>query len=161
MDPRLTKAGLKVALAADHAGFELKEALRRELEGTSHEIVDLGAHSYDPRDDYPDFAERVAREFAASRIDRAVVVCGSGVGVCVALNKFAGIRAAICHDGYSARQGVEHDSMNVLCLGSRIVGVELAKVLVHLFLDAEFTGEDRHVRRLEKVVAIERRHVKG
>lgn len=161
MEPHFTRAGLKVALAADHAGFELKEALRRELEGTSHEIVDLGAHAYDPADDYPDFAERVGLEFVASRIDRAVVVCGSGVGVCVALNKFPGVRAAICHDGYSARQGVEHDSMNVLCLGSRIVGEELAKMLVQHFLEAEFSGEDRHVRRLEKVVAIERRHVKG
>lgn len=161
MEPVVTKVGLRVALAADHAGFELKEEIRRELEGGPHTVLDLGAHAYDPRDDYPDFAERVGHEFASTRIDRAVVVCGSGVGVCVALNKFPGVRAAICHDSYSACQGVEHDNMNVLCLGSRIVGNELAKALVRTFLGAVFTGEERHVRRLEKVVAIERRHVRG
>lgn len=121
------------------------------------EPTDLGAHRLDPADDYPDFAELVARHIAEGKSERGVVICGSGVGVSVALNKFPGVRAAVCHDAYSARQGVEHDDMNVLCLGSRVIGVELALDLVRTFLEARFTDEERHRRRLRKVLEIERR----
>ncbi len=148
-----------VALAADHAGLELKERIREELGRLGIQTLDLGAHSLDPADDYPDYAERVGERISQRLCDRAIVVCGSGVGVGVALNKFPGVRAAVCHDAYSARQGVEHDDMNVLCLGSRVVGVELALDIVRVFLRARFTGEERHRRRLEKVLAIEKRHL--
>ena len=153
------KPGWKIAVAADHAGFELKCLIYDYLGKSGLVVVDLGAHYEDPSDDYPDFAQRVAESFGSSGWDRAIVICGSGVGVCVALNKFPGIRAAICHDAYSAHQGVEHDHMNVLCLGSRIIGVELARTLVCAFLSATFTGEERHLRRLAKVTAIEKRFI--
>lgn len=149
----------RVALAADHAGFELKERIREELRRLGIEPADLGAHRFEPADDYPDFAELVGRHVAEGKSDKAVVVCGSGVGVSVALNKFPGVRAAVCHDPYSARQGVEHDDMNVLCLGSRVIGVELALDLVRTFLQARFTDEERHRRRLRKVLEIERRNL--
>jgi len=154
-------APLRLAVAADHAGYELKQLIYKDLRDSGFPALDLGAHVPGLPDDYPDFAELVAKTMTSNRVDRAIVICGSGVGVCVALNKFPGIRAGICHDTYSARQGVEHDDMNVLCLGSRIVGVELAKLIVRAFLSSCFTGEERHVRRLAKILAIERRFVKS
>ena len=147
---------LRVALGADHGGFQLKAELVPWLAGQGYVVEDLGAHTLDPTDDYPDFAEVVARAAVSGTADRGVLVCGSGVGACVAANKVPGVRACLCHDTYSAHQGVEHDDINVLCLGARVVGVELARELVTAFLEARFTGEDRHKRRLEKTLAIER-----
>jgi ribose 5-phosphate isomerase B len=159
--PATEETRVRVAFASDHAGFELKCLLQKGLEEKGLDLLDVGAYTYDAADDYPDFAERIAEAFRREGIRRAVVVCGSGVGVCVALNKFPGIRAAVCHDTYSARQGVEHDDMNVLCLGSRIVGAELARSLVESFLAAQFSGDERHVRRLKKVLSIEKRNLRG
>ena len=146
---------MKVAFGADHGGYALKQELIARLRGR-HEIQDMGAHSLVPEDDYVDFALPVARAVSSGAAERGVVICGSGVGACVAANKVTGVRAGICHDTYSAHQGVEHDDMNVLCLGDRIVGVELAAELVDAFLDARFSGEPRHRRRLDKVFEIER-----
>jgi ribose 5-phosphate isomerase B len=143
-----------VAVAFDHRGVALREAIIEALEG--HEVIDLGTHSADVRVDYPDKAQQVGDEIVAGRAERGVLVCGSGVGAAVAACKLAGIRAAICHDLYSAHQGVEHDDMNVLCLGSEIVGPSVARELVTVFLDARFDGGDRYVARLEKVAAMER-----
>ena len=148
---------VRVALGADHGGFQLKIDLETWLRAEGYEALDLGAHSLDPDDDYPDFAEAVARSVISGQTSRGILICGSGVGACVAANKVPGVRACLCHDIYSAHQGVEHDDMNVLCLGARVVGIELAKELVIAFLNARFTGEERHRRRLEKVVAIEHR----
>jgi len=145
---------LHVAIAADHGGFELKQELVRRLAG-SLDIVDMGADEFDSHDDYPDYVERVGRAIAAGEVDRGIIICGSGVGACVAANKMAGVRASVCHDTYSAHQGVEHDDLNVLCLGARVVGVEVATELAVAFLMARFSGEERHVRRLEKVAALE------
>ncbi len=150
-----------IALAADHGGFPLKVELAPWLQSQGYEISDLGAHSLDPDDDYPDFAEAAAREVVSGRAERGIVICGSGVGASVAANKVPGIRACLCHDVYSAHQGVEHDAMNVLCLGARVVGIELAKDLVAAFLNARFTGEERHRRRLNKVAAIEKHALQG
>ena len=124
-------------------------------------MLDLGAHTFDPDDDYPDFALAVAQAVALGQAQRGILVCGSGVGACIAANKVPGIRACLCHDTYSARQGVEHDDMNILCLGARIVGPELAEELVEAFLKAKFSGEARHRRRLEKVLAIEQQAMKS
>lgn len=146
---------MKIAIASDHGGYELKNELKPIIQALGHEVSDLGAHGYEAADDYPDFARYLSQAIQHRHAERGVLICGSGVGACVAANKHKGVRAAICHDAYSARQGVEHDDMNVLCLGARIIGIELAKVLVHEFLDARFTGEDRHSRRLAKVLAIE------
>ncbi len=146
---------MKVAIGSDHGGFPLKTELAGVLERDGHEIVDLGAHEYDATDDYPDFAFAVARAVTAGEAERGIVVCGSGVGASVAANKVRGIRAALCHDSYSAHQGVEHDDLNVLCLGARIIGGSLATELVRAFLNAEFSGEERHQRRLNKVLAVE------
>ena len=145
---------MKVALATDHGGFVLKEEVRREIEAAGHEVVDCGAFS-DESTDYPDWARAGAEAVAEGRADRAILLCGSGVGVTVAANKVRGVRACLCHDSYSARQGVEHDDMNALCLGARIIGSELAGELVRNFLGAEFSGVDRHCRRLQKVLEIE------
>jgi RpiB/LacA/LacB family sugar-phosphate isomerase len=150
-----------IAIASDHAGFELKNELRPFVENLGHQVLDLGAYSEQPGDDYPDFAEAVGMAVRDHRADRGVLVCGSGVGVSVAASKIPGIRAAVCHDSYSAHQGVEHDDMNVLVMGSRIIAVELAKELVNRFLNARFSGEERHVRRLGKVKAIETRFCSG
>ena len=147
----------RVALGADHAGFSLKAELLLWLQGRGHEVQDVGAHTLDPADDYPDFADAVAQAVASGRAQRGILVCGSGVGASVAANKVPGVRAAMCHDTYSAHQGVEHDDMNVLCLGARVVGVELATELAAAFLGAEFTGEERHRRRLAKLLAMEDR----
>ena len=146
---------MKVAFGADHGGYALKQELIARLIGR-HEIQDMGAHSLVPEDDYVDFALPVARAVSSGAAERGVVICGSGVGACVVANKVTGVRAGICHDTYSAHQGVEHDDMNVLCLGARVVGVEVAAELVDAFLDARFSGEPRHQRRLDKLFEIER-----
>jgi ribose 5-phosphate isomerase B len=148
---------MRLAIAADHAGFLLKGEVRGYLERLGHEVIDLGAFNAEPSD-YPDFAEAVGRALQAGRAERGILICGSGVGVCVAANKMFGIRACMCHDHYSAHQGVEHDNMNVLVLGARIIGSELAYDLVAAFLNARFQSqEERFVRRLNKVKAIEAR----
>lgn len=146
---------MRVALGADHAGYALKDALGEELRSTGHEVLDLGTHSSTDPVDYPDFAAAVARAVVERRADRGLLVCGSGVGASIAANKIRGARAGLCHDCYSARQGVEHDDMNVLVLGSRVVGPALASDLLRSFLSATFSGEERHVRRLAKVAALE------
>ena len=146
---------MRVAVGADHAGFHLKEQLAELLKEQGHEVFDVGAREHDPADDFPDFALALAQRVAAGDSDRGIMICGSGVGASVAANKTVGIRAAVCHDSYSAHQGVEHDDMNVLCIGARIVGLEVAKELVANFLAAEFSGEERHWRRLRKVNAME------
>ncbi len=145
---------MRVVLAADHAGFRLKEQLFEFLNTTENELIDLGTND-ETSVDYPDFAEKLGAAIIHGEATRGVLICGSGVGASVAANKIKGIRAGLCHDTYSAHQGVEHDAMNVLVLGSRVIGVELAKELVKAFLAAEFTAEERHNRRLEKVGALE------
>ncbi len=146
---------MRVTIGSDHAGFALKEALAAYLREEGHQVVDVGAHSLEPVD-YPDSAAAVARSVLSGESERGILLCGSGVGASVAANKIPGIRAGVCHDTYSAHQGVEHDDMNVLVLGARIVGPELARELVRSFLGARFTGEERHVRRLRKIAALER-----
>jgi len=149
---------MRIAIGADHGGFALKTELAAWLIKAGHEVLDVGADSYDATDDYTDFAQRVAEAVASKQAARGVIVCGSGVGACIAANKFKGVRAALCHDTYSAHQGVEHDDMNVLCLGARVIGVELAREVLAAFVNAKFSGEERFVRRLNKVLAIEREH---
>ncbi|MEE9120850.1 MAG: ribose 5-phosphate isomerase B [Syntrophobacteria bacterium] len=145
---------MRVALAADHAGFELKEKIAGYLEGKGFDVMDLGTHDEKPVD-YPDWARTLGEVLQSGKAERGILICGSGVGACVAANKMSTIRAGLCHDTYSAHQGVEHDDINVLCLGARVIGEELAKELVSAFLSARFTGEERHVRRLAKVRAME------
>ncbi len=147
---------MRIAVGCDHAGFPLKAAVLAELEALGHEAVDLGVHSEEPVD-YPDIAEAVARTVASGDASRAVILCGSGVGACVAANKVKGVRAGTCHDTFSAHQGVEDDDMNVLCLGARIVGSSLAREIVRAFAGAVFSTEPRFRRRLDKVIAIEDR----
>ena len=147
---------MKISLAADHNGFDLKKEISDQLENDGHEVIDVGPHSHDPLDDYPDYAKKLADSVSRGESIRGIMICGSGVGASVASNKVKGIRAAVCHDIYSAHQGVEHDDMNVLCLGSRIVGSEVARELVRAFITAEFTGEERHQRRLDKVLDMEK-----
>lgn len=144
---------MKIAIACDHAGVALKKFVLPLIRKT-HSVVDLGTHTTKPVD-YPDYALKVAREIQSNRVERAVLICGSGVGASVAANKFRGIRAALAHDSYSARQGVEHDNANVLCLGARVVGTELAADLIQIFLKARFSGEARHRRRLAKIAGFE------
>ena len=151
---------MKIAFAADHAGFELKNRLRDYLQGKEVEVLDLGAFSAEASD-YPDFARTLGEAVRAGQAERGILICGSGVGACVAANKVKGIRAGLCHDSYSARQGVEHDDINVLVFGSRVVGEALARDLVDHFLAARFTAEERHQRRLGKVQAIEREECGG
>ena len=147
---------MKVTIGADHGGFHLKNKLAAYLHARGYEVMDVGASEENPVDDYPDFARAVAGAIRDGAAEKGIIVCGSGVGASVAASKFPGVRAAVCHDSYSAHQGVEHDDMNVLCLGERVVGEELAKEIVGLFLRAVFSGEARHVRRLEKIGEIER-----
>jgi ribose 5-phosphate isomerase B len=147
---------MRIVLGSDHAGFALKGKMGDVVRALGHDVLDVGAFNENPSD-YPDFAELVAHAIAEGKSDRGVLVCGSGVGVSVAANKIYGIRAAVCHDTYSAHQGVEHDDMNILVLGSRIIGEKLAEDLVKSFLSAKFTNEVRHVRRLNKVKALEAR----
>jgi RpiB/LacA/LacB family sugar-phosphate isomerase len=146
-----------VALGTDHAGFALKSTVAAAIGAAGHSVLDCGAVTLEPNDDYPDFAELVAAAVLDGRADRGVLLCGSGVGASVAANKFRGIRSALCHDTFSARQGVEDDAMNVLTLGARIIGPSLATELVGAFLRAEFSGAARHKRRLAKVEGFERR----
>jgi len=147
---------MKVALAADHAGLPLKEEIAKLVSSLGHEVLDLGAHQYDKDDDYPDFARYIGQAIQHGQAERGVLLCGSGVGASIAATKMKGVRAAVCHDAYSAAQGVEHDDMNVLCLGSRIIGPATAEVLVKAFLSANFiTGNSKYQRRLDKVLAIE------
>jgi ribose 5-phosphate isomerase B len=152
---------MKVAVAFDHRGVKLRERILSELEALGREAVDLGTDRPEPAIDYPDKAREVGEAIRTGDAERAVLVCGSGVGASVAASKLPGIRAAVCHDIYSAHQGVEHDDMNVLCLGSEIVGAELAAELVRAFVSAEFDGGERYVRRLEKIEEMERERTYG
>jgi len=150
---------LKLVIASDHAGFLLKEEVRAYLAQAGHQLIDLGAYKPDPLDDYPDFAEKVGLALKRGDAPRGIVICGSGVGVCVAANKIPGIRAGMCHDTYSAHQGVEHDDMNVIVLGARVIGSALAFEVVNAFVGAKFiANEERFVRRFKKVLAIEARY---
>src|SRR5438045_8112546 len=148
---------MKVVIASDHAGFELKKAILNYLKEKKWDISDLGAYDTTPSD-YPDFAVLVGNALREGRAERGILVCGSGVGVSVAANKIPGIRAGLCHDTYSAQQGVDHDDMNILVIGARVVGVELARELVRAFVGARFSGEERHRRRLEKIKTLEARY---
>ena len=147
---------MRVAFAADHAGWPLRSRVMEEVAKRSHVVVDVGSPHMVPGDDYPDAAEAVARAITDGRAERGVLVCGSGVGAAIAANKVTGIRACMCHDSFSARQGVEDDDMNVLCLGARVIGEELAAELIRDFLGANFSGAERHRRRLEKIAGLER-----
>ena len=153
---------MKLVISADHAGFPLKEDVRAYLARQGHEVVDLGAYNGDEPDDYPDFAEKVGDAIRSGVAKRGILICGSGVGVCVAANKIPGIRAGMCHDTYSAHQGVEHDDMNVIVLGARIIGSALAYEVVDAFIKAQFiANEERFTRRFKKVLAIEAKYQCG
>ena len=145
---------MRIVIGADHAGYSFKQELATHLRELGHEVIDVGTNSSDPVD-YPDYAEAVGQAVSGGQAERGVLICGSGVGASVAANKIPGIRAGLCHDTYSAHQGVEHDDTNVLVLGSRVIGFALGHELVDAFLGAKFSGEERHVRRLQKVKAIE------
>lgn len=146
---------MRIAIGADHAGYPLNEKVISALKEAGHDVIDFGTHDGTQPDDYPDYAYKVGRAVQTGEAERGILICGSGVGASVAANKMEGVRACLCHDTYSAHQGVEHDDINILCLGARIIGSELALELVRAFLYAEFTGEERHVRRLAKIAAIE------
>jgi len=148
---------MRVGIATDHGGFDLKNELADYLRHAGHEVVDFGASTLDPGDDYPDFVIPLAQAVAAGKVERGLAVCGSGVGASVCANKIGGVRAALIEDHYSAHQGVEHDDMNILCIGGRVMGFVVARELVDAFLAAKFTQEERHVRRLRKVAALEPR----
>ena len=150
---------MRIAVGCDHAGFPLKAAVVEELKRLGADVIDVGANSTDAVD-YPDYAQAVAEAVAGGKADRGVLLCGSGVGASVAANKVPGVRAAVCHDTFSARQGVEDDDMNVLCLGARVIGQKLALDVIRAWLGATFSGEERHARRLEKVKAIEARYLR-
>jgi RpiB/LacA/LacB family sugar-phosphate isomerase len=145
---------MRIAVGADHRGFELKDTVARRLRASGHELLDAGTHSAEPVD-YPDISLAVGRAVQDGRSERGIIICGSGVGAVIAANKLSGIRAGICHDTYSAHQGVEHDDMNVLCLGSRVIGEDLALEIVEEFVGASFSREERYLRRIEKVRAME------
>ncbi|MCA9507469.1 MAG: ribose 5-phosphate isomerase B [Myxococcales bacterium] len=145
---------MKIAIASDHAGFKLKESIKKDLLKNGYSVFDYGTHSEEPVD-YPDYAYQVAKAISENKVERGIILCGSGVGASIAANKVKGVRAAVCHDSYSAHQGVEHDDMNALVLGARIVGECLAYELVHGFLKAKFISEERFLRRLNKVKALE------
>lgn len=148
---------VKVGIAADHGGLELKGWLIERLSASGYEVKDFGAYSYDPEDDYPDFVIPLSKAVAAGAVQRGIAVCGSGVGACVAANKVKGVRSALVTDIFSAHQGVEDDDMNLMCLGGRVVGHALAWDLVRMFLEARFKGEERFLRRLNKIAGVERR----
>jgi ribose 5-phosphate isomerase B len=150
---------MAIAVAADHGGFHLKTLLVEFLKKLGHEVMDLGTYSDEPVD-YPDYARAVSQQILLKKAERGILICGSGVGACVAANKFPGIRAAICHDTFSAHQGVEDDDLNVLCLGARVVGPALAKDIVRVWISASFSGAERHRRRLAKALEIEREYFK-
>jgi RpiB/LacA/LacB family sugar-phosphate isomerase len=145
---------MRIVVGSDHAGFEMKQSILSYVQALGHKVLDVGTDSDSPVD-YPDYAEAVGMAIINDEADRGILICGSGVGAVVAVNKIPGIRAAVCHDCYSAHQGVEHDNMNVLVLGSRVIAAQLAHDLVRLFLDAKFSGEERHLRRLAKVQKLE------
>ncbi len=147
-----------IGVACDHAGFPAKARVMDVIRALGHDVLDLGVNAPEPPADYPDSAKALGEAIQQGQAQRGILLCGSGVGACVAANKLPGIRAGVCHDTYSAHQGVEHDDMNVLCLGARIIGPELVSELVRAFLNAQFSGEERHVRRLNKVLALERGH---
>ena len=151
---------MRVVIGSDHAGYELKELLAAELRGQGYDVLDVGTCST-AAVDYPDYAEKLGLAIVGGEAERGVLICGSGVGASIAANKIPGVRAAICHDTYSGHQGVEHDDMNVLVLGGRIIGSEVAREVMYAFLRANFTGEERHLRRLNKVLAIEKRYECG
>ena len=146
---------MKLAVGADHAGLDMKSQIIPWLQQAGHEVVDVGAHTLDPADDFPDFAAAVGQTLGGGGAERGVMICGSGVGATIASNKVSGVRAALCHDTYTARQGVEHNDMNVLCLGGRVIGIETAKEVISAFVGASFTGEERFLRRIDKVGKIE------
>jgi ribose 5-phosphate isomerase B len=147
---------LKILIAADHGGFELKNKIALYLKNNNHEVIDLGNQSYDPLDDYPDFAIKMGNSISEEVAKIGILICGSGVGACVTANKIKGVRASVCHDTYSARQGVEHDDMNVICFGARIIGDLLAYDLVNAFLNAKFLNEGKYLRRLKKITDLEK-----
>ena len=151
---------MRIVVGADHRGYELKDDIAAALREAGHEVLDAGTNSADSVD-YPDYARAIGEALTDRRAERGVLVCGSGVGASIAANKIRGLRAAVCHDTYSAHQGVEHDDVNILCLGARVIGLELAKEVVTAFLGASFSGEERHCRRLQKVQAIEDEALKG
>lgn len=146
---------MRIVIGADHAGYDLKNYLYEKIESMDHRIIDVGAHTLDPHDDYPDFAKAVGNQVASPNADRGILVCGSGVGASIAANKIVGIRASVCHDIYSAHQGVEHDDMNVLCIGALVIEKNIALELASNFIQATFSGEERHNRRLKKVFELE------
>lgn len=146
---------MRVGLACDHGGFALRESLIAPLVSRDIELRDFGARTLEPQDDFPDYVVPLARAVASGEVQRGIAVCGSGVGACIAANKVPGVRAGLCHDHYSAHQGVEHDAMNLLCLGARVIGLETARDLVETFLVATFSGEERYLRRLEKIAQLE------
>jgi ribose 5-phosphate isomerase B len=152
---------LNIAVGADHGGFALKQMIIEELKSMGHAVIDCGAATFNSTDDYPDFSQAVGLAIQSGQATRGVLICGSGVGASIAATKMRGVRACVCHDTYSAHQGVEHDDMNVLALGARIIGDELAKELVRAFAAAKFSGAERHQRRLDKVLKIEREQLKG
>ena len=147
---------VRIAIGGDHNGFEYKERFRQMLEDRENEVVDVGPYRLDPDDDYPDFAIAVGTALQEGRADKGILICGSGVGASIAAAKMLGIRAAVCHDTYSAHQGVEHDDMNVLCMGSKVIGAETAREIIEAFVSASFSGEERHRRRLGKVAVLEK-----
>lgn len=149
---------MRIGLAADHAGFELKRELAIFLQELGHAVIDFGAVTPDPKDDYPEFAASLAEAVAKGGVERGVIICGSGVGACITANKVPGVRACVCHDTYSVRQGVQHDDMNVLTLGARVIGPELACELLYNFLNAAFVPAERHLRRLSQLKTLENRY---
>lgn len=149
---------MRIAIGTDHAGYRMKEMLVTQLRAAGHDVQDFGTNSEESVD-YPDYAEPVAEAVRNGEADRGVLVCGSAIGMCLAANKVPGIRAGVSHDSYSAHQGVEHDDMNILCIGSRVIGDELAREVVGRFIDARFSGEERHRRRLDKLLAIESKYL--
>jgi ribose 5-phosphate isomerase B len=147
---------MKIVIAADHGGYELKNKVVEWLKADGFDVKDLGNHAYDAKDDYPDFAIKVGEAVSKKEADRGIVICGSGVGANIAVNKFKGVRASVCHDTYTAHQGVEHDNMNVLCMGARVIGENVARECVTAFVNAEFLTDERFKRRLDKVIQLEK-----
>ena len=152
---------MRIGLATDHGGYPFKEAVILNLMHQGHEVIDFGAEYLQPTDDYPDFVAPLARAVASGAVERGLALCGSGVGACITANKIPGVRACLIHENYTAHQAVEHDNLNVLCLGARVIGIESALELITTFVNAQFTGEERHVRRLGKIVKIEQEEVKS
>ena len=146
---------MRIAIGTDHAGFPLRETVLRVIGETGNDALDLGAHEYEAADDYPDRAAPVADAVASGQAERGIVVCGSGIGASITANKYRGVRASVCHDAFSAAQGVEHDDMNVLCIGARVIGTAIAESVIKSFIDADLVEEPRFLRRLDKLIAIE------